>query len=88
MIEGLAEADTRIDVDGFYSGGARCLHTLREVLAHVLHHITILRVVLHCLRISQHVHEDDRCIVLNGDVEDRRVVCSGGYVVDHVCTCL
>ena len=85
MIQALAEPQSGIEHHVF-SGHARLrqsLQSLAEEFIHRLHHVVVVRVLLHRLRGALHVHRDVACARRGDRAPHLGVRAMGGDVVDQ-----
>ncbi len=86
VFEVFAEAEAGIQRDapkvdpGFLDG----LEAALEVVAHVLHDVVIMRVLLHGLGAALHVHDHETSGGFGGDLEHAGVAIETGDVIDDV----
>src|SRR5882672_8789564 len=85
VVDVLAKADARIEKDLIRVDPSRfCSRdSLDEERFHFLHHVFVMRTNLHGPRLALHVHEDNGSAALGGEAENRRIIATGGDVVDE-----
>ncbi len=87
MLKGLAKANAGVEDDVllFYSSLHRALRTACEEVPDFAYYVFITRVLLHSLRLAEHVHEDDPAPPISYQIRHSRVAAERGNVVDDNC---
>jgi len=84
MVEGLAEADARIDRDALASDprAFKRERAIEQEVADLGHDVGVGRLLLHRARLAEHVHDNEARIARDGGVHHGRIR-KAAYVVDY-----